>query len=50
MKKTKKKLSMTRDLLTPYCLKSLSKCRLRELRSHDHNFSSSLVNRAITVK
>ena len=44
---------MTLDLLTPYCLKpllSLSKCRLRELRSHDHNFSSSLVNRAITVK
>lgn len=41
---------MTRDLLTPYCLKSLSKCRLRELRSHDDNFSSSLVNRAITVK
>ena len=48
--KTKKELSMTRDLLTPYCLKSLSKCRLQELRSHDHNFSSSLVNRAITVK
>lgn len=46
--KQKKSLSMTRDWLTP-CLKSLSKCRRRELRSRDHLFSSILLNHAMTV-